>query len=153
VFKRNRTPNRATHRLASVSLPRISIESVDFTSQPYVESINTLRSSGAAFALVFGSQARGTSTANSDIDVAAWWPPEIQLNAWELTMPGGVDLVDLSKAPLELAGRIACEGVLLFDDNPEARVYWVANTRKIWLDEKYRFELSHRTFLEAAANG
>ncbi len=133
--------------------PPVSIETVDFTSQPYVESISALRSSGAAFALVFGSHARGTANPKSDIDVAAWWPPEVHLNVWELAMPAGVDLVDVSKAPLELAGRIACEGVLLFDDNPEARVYWVANTRKIWLDERYRFELAHRTFLEAAANG
>ncbi len=126
---------------------------MELTSQPYVDSIRTLRSSGAAFALVFGSHARGTNTANSDIDIAAWWPPEISLNAWELTMPAGVDLVDVGKAPPELVGRIACEGIVLFDDNTEARVYWIANTRKIWLDEKYRFELSHRTFLEAAANG
>lgn len=136
-----------------VSIDSVDLSSVDFSSQPYIDSISALRSSGAAFALVFGSQARGASNANSDIDIAAWWPPDIGLNAWELTMPTGVDLVDVNKAPLELAGRIACEGILLFEDNPEARVYWVANTRKIWLDEKYRFELSHRTFLEAAANG
>jgi uncharacterized protein len=55
--------------------------------------------------------------------------------------------------PLELAGRIACEGQLLFDDDPSERVRWVATTRKIWLDERDRFTRAHRLFLKAAANG
>ena len=55
--------------------------------------------------------------------------------------------------PLDLAGRIAGEGEVLFDDSPNDRVRWVATTRKIWLDERDRFQRAHRTFLEAAANG
>lgn len=51
-------------------------------------------------------------------------------------MPAGVDLVVLDHIPLELAGRIALEGTVLFDDDPGARVRWVADTRKIWLDER-----------------
>lgn len=58
-----------------------------------------------------------------------------------------------SSVPLELAGRIAGEGEVLFDDSPNDRVRWVATTRKIWLDERDRFQRAHRTFLEAAANG
>lgn len=53
----------------------------------------------------------------------------------------------------QLAGRIALEGELLFDDDPTARVRWVADTRKIWLDERPRYERAHREFLEAAARG
>ncbi len=64
-----------------------------------------------------------------------------------------VDLVVLNGAGLELAGRIALEGEILFDDDPPARVRWVATTRKIWLDEKPRFERAHRDFLGAVANG
>ncbi len=116
------------------------------------ETVNALRASGAKFALVFGSQARGTASPNSDLDVAAWWPFESP-QQWELDLPSGVDLVDVERVPLELAGRIACEGVVLFDDSPAERVRWVATTRKIWLDERDRFQRSHRTFLEAAANG
>lgn len=116
------------------------------------QTVNVLRSSGAGFALVFGSQARGTARPTSDLDVAAWWSAEAP-QPWELDLPPGVDLVDVERIPLELAGRVACEGVVLFDDAPNDRVRWVATTRKIWLDERDRFERSHRTFLEAAANG
>jgi uncharacterized protein len=111
-----------------------------------------LRSSGAEFALVFGSHARGTAGPASDFDVGAWWADDAPL-PWELELPAGVDLVDVNRVPLEVAGRIACEGEVLFDDNPNERVHWVATTRKVWLDERYRFERSHREFLEAAAHG
>lgn len=116
------------------------------------ETINALRSSGARFALIFGSRARGTADPTSDLDVAAWWPHDAP-QPWDLDLPDGVDLVDVERIPLELAGRVACEGVVLFDDAPNDRVRWVATTRKIWLDERDRFMRSHRTFLEAAANG
>jgi predicted nucleotidyltransferase len=116
------------------------------------EVVAALRASGASFGLVFGSRARRDDRPDSDLDVAAWWasdPPR----AWDISMPPGVDLVVLNDAGLELAGRIALEGVILFDDDPPARVRWVADTRKIWLDEKPRFERAHREFLEAASRG
>jgi predicted nucleotidyltransferase len=109
-----------------------------------------LRSAGARFALVFGSRARGTAHAGSDLDVAAWWPSDPP-NAWDVDLPDGVDLVVLHRIPLELAGRIALEGTVLFDDDPPARVRWVADTRKIWLDERPRFEAAQREYLEAVA--
>ncbi|HYN32820.1 MAG TPA: nucleotidyltransferase domain-containing protein [Ilumatobacteraceae bacterium] len=116
------------------------------------DTIAALRSGGAAFALVFGSRARDDHRADSDLDVAAWWksaPPDV----WQVRLPNDVDLVILNTAPLELAGRVALEGRVLFDDDPPARVHWVADTRKIWLDERPRFEQAHREFLEAAARG
>jgi predicted nucleotidyltransferase len=111
-----------------------------------------LRAAGACFALVFGSTARGQTHAQSDLDVAAWWPSNPP-NAWEVDLPAGVDLVVLHRLPLELAGRIALEGVVLFDDDPPARVHWVADTRKIWLDERWRFEAAQREYLEARTHG
>ena len=114
--------------------------------------ITALREAGAAFALTFGSRARGDERPGSDLDVAAWWPGDSP-NPWEVDMPAGVDLVVANTAPLELAGRIALEGIVLFEDDPAARVRWVATTRKIWLDERPRFERAHREFLEAAARG
>jgi predicted nucleotidyltransferase len=116
------------------------------------DTVDALRDAGAAFALVFGSRARDDHRENSDLDVAAWWesaPPD----GWRVRLPNDVDLVVLNTAPLELAGRIALEGRVLFDDDPPARVHWVADTRKIWLDERARFELAHHEFLEAAARG
>jgi len=39
------------------------------------------------------------------------------------------DLLILDRAPLWLAGRVALNGVLLFDDDPPAREAWQADTR------------------------
>lgn len=114
--------------------------------------VDALRRNGARFAFVFGSRARGDARPDSDVDVAAWWPAEPPA-PWRVDVPEGVDLIVLNDAPLELAGRIAIEGRVLFDDAPEDRVRWTATTRKIWLDERPRFERSHRTYLEAASRG
>lgn len=113
---------------------------------------SALRAAGAHFALVFGSTARGEARAGSDLDVAAWWPLDPP-HSWEVQLPTGVDLVVLHRIPLELAGRIALEGVVLFDDDPPARVHWVADTRKLWLDERWRFEAAQHEYLEARARG
>jgi len=112
----------------------------------------SLRAAGASFAFVFGSRARGDARRDSDTDVAAHWPGPAPA-PWTIDLPDDVDLVVLNEAPLELAGRVALEGQVLFDDDPPARVRWVADTRKIWLDERPRFERAHREFLEAAAHG
>jgi hypothetical protein len=59
----------------------------------------------------------------------------------------------LNDAPLELAGRIALDGELLFDDDSVARVRWVATTRKIYSDELPRIRRSHNEFLESVRRG
>ncbi|MGB7797089.1 MAG: nucleotidyltransferase domain-containing protein [Pseudonocardiaceae bacterium] len=99
--------------------------------QPVAE---LLRAAGARFAFIHGSRVRGRARPDSDLDVGAWWgarPPA----SWEVDLPVGVDLVVLDSAPLWLAGRIAQEGRLLFDDDPPARVRWQAETRLHYLDE------------------
>lgn len=116
------------------------------------EVLAVLRERGAAFALLFGSRARGDERGDSDVDVAAWWPVDPPA-PWTIALPEHIDLVVLNEAPLELAGRISLEGRVLFDDDPVARVAWTATTRRIWLDERPRFERSHREYLEAAGNG
>lgn len=65
----------------------------------------------------------------------------------------GVDLLVLNSAPLEMRGRIALEGTLLFEDDEVARVRWESTTRKIYLGERYRIERSHREFLETLSRG
>jgi uncharacterized protein len=72
---------------------------------------------------------------------------------FEVDLPAGVDLLVLNGAPLELAGRIAVDGALLFDDDPAARVHWVAMTRKIYFDELPRIRRSHEEFAEAVGSG
>lgn len=116
------------------------------------EATNVLRAVGARFALVHGSRARGDARPDSDLDVAAWWgedPPA----SFEVLLPAGVDLLVLDTAPLELAGRVAVDGVLLFDDDPPARVRWVATTRKIYFDELPRITRAHREFAESVRRG
>jgi uncharacterized protein len=114
--------------------------------------VTVLRNAGARFALVHGSRVVGNARPDSDLDVAAWWaadPPA----AFEVLLPAGVDLVVLNGAPIELAGRIALDGQLLFDDDPPARVRWVATTRKIYSDERPRILRSHHEFAESVRRG
>jgi uncharacterized protein len=110
-----------------------------------------LRRAGARFAFIHGSRATGENTRrDSDLDVAAWWgdaPPQ----SWEIELPASVDLVVLNRAPLWLAGRIALEGRLLFDDDPPSRVSWQADTRRIWLDERPQILRSQRELRQAVA--
>lgn len=110
------------------------------------EVVAILRSAGAAFAFAFGSAVDGGVRPDSDLDVAAWWPAAAP-DPWDVPLPAGVDLLVLNGAPLELAGRVALRGELLFDDDPAARVAWQATTRKIALDEEDRQRRLDRVFL------
>jgi predicted nucleotidyltransferase len=115
-------------------------------------AIAALRDAGASFAYVHGSRASGTARADSDLDVAAFWGTTAPA-PFEVDTPVGVDLLVLDTAPLELRGRIAEKGVLLYEDDPAARVHWEAMTRKIWFDERPRIERAHREFAAALARG
>ena len=80
-----------------------------------------LRRAGARFAYLHGSRATGHHRADSDIDIAAYFgdqPP----NSFDVLLPPGADLLILDDAPLQLAGRVAIGGRLLFHDDPAARV-------------------------------
>ena len=77
---------------------------------------------------VYGMTATSMSPGGGGSDA----PPQ----AWEVGVPDGVDLVVLDRAPLWLAGRIALDGRLLFDDDPPVRVRWQSDTRRSWLDER-----------------
>src|SRR5581483_10023735 len=116
------------------------------------EIIAALRRAGARFALVHGSRAGRTHRPSSDIDVAAWWGGGAPAS-FEVDLPPDVDLVVLDGAPLEIAGRVAMGGVLLFDDDPPARVCWMATTRKIYADELPRLRRSHQEFVESVRRG
>lgn len=109
-----------------------------------------LRRAGARFAYLYGSRASGNYRPGSDIDIAAYFgdqPPQ----SFEILLPPDVDLLVLDHAPLELAGRVAVEGKLLFEDDPVARVRWQATTRKIYFDELPRITRSHREFAASVA--
>ncbi len=116
------------------------------------EIVAVLRAAGASFGFLHGSRAQGTHRLDSDVDVAAWWTQDAP-SSFEVELPPGVDLLVLNTAPLELAGRVATSGVLLFDDDPPVRVRWVATTRKIYFDEQPRMLRAHRDFAESRRRG
>jgi len=112
------------------------------------EVAGVLRQAGARFAYLHGSRATGQHRVGSDIDIAAYFggrPPQ----SFDVLLPPGVDLLILDDAPLELAGRVAARGRLLFEDDKVARVRWEAMTRKIYFDELPRIARAHREFAAA----
>ena len=117
------------------------------------EVVDILRRAGAAFAFLHGSRAAGTGRPDSDVDVAAWWGRDDRPAPWSVVLPPGVDLLVLDDAPLELRGRVAVDGIPLFEDDRAARVEWQATTCLIYFDEEWRQRWITRTFLEAHAGG
>lgn len=113
---------------------------------------DALRRAGARFAYLHGSRAAGATCEGSDVDIAAYFgadaPP-----AFEILLPHNVDLLVLDSAPLELAGRVAVNGQLLFEEDPVSRVRWEARTRKIYFDELPRITRSHQEFAESMRRG
>ncbi len=130
--------------------PRAILSAVPAPAREAV--ITALRRAGARFAFVHGSRAAKSARPDSDLDVAAWWPAEAPA-PWDVEVPDGVDLLVLNGAPLELAGRVALHGTLLFDDDPAARVAWQAQTRLVYLDEEDRQRALDRIFFEGRASG
>jgi predicted nucleotidyltransferase len=112
------------------------------------EAVDAVRRQGAVFAYLHGSRVTGIAREVSDIDIAAHFggrrPP-----AFEILLPPSVDLLVLDDAPLEIAGRVALRGLLLFETDRQARVVWEATTRKIYLDELPRISRAHREFARA----
>lgn len=120
--------------------------------QVVAQTIDVLRGAGARFAYLHGSRADGTARPESDVDVAAWFGASAP-QSYEVLLPAGVDLMVLDHAPLELRGRVAHRGRLLFEDDEVARIRWEAMTRKIYFDELPRIQRAHREFSEAVRRG
>ena len=114
------------------------------------------------YALVFGSTARGTTHAGSDLDVA------IELAASERLGPGElgdlisslerasgrpVDLVLLGEAPPAVAYRVFRDGQLLVVKDRRAFVERKARAILEYLDFKPVEELAARGVVAAAAHG
>ncbi len=120
---------------------------------PVVESaVVSLRAAGARFGYLHGSRVTGRHRAHSDVDIAAFFGRR-DLLASDVLLEPGVDLLVLDTAPLELAGRVAAGGILLFEERKPERVAWEAMTRRIYFDERPRFERAHREFLASVRHG
>ena len=117
------------------------------------QAVARLRECGAVFGYLHGSRASGTARPGSDVDVALWFGRAV--DSWVVAgpLPEQLDVLALDSAPLELAGRVALHGALLFEDDPAARVRWEAATRKVYLDEAPRRDRARADYAEARRRG
>lgn len=108
---------------------------------------------GVAAAWLFGSVARGTARAGSDVDVAILTDdPSVRgLDALRLGLEGEIEralgiptqLVVLDRAPADLAHRVLRDGILLCEPDRSARIRFEVRTRNEYWDllpylEEYR---------------
>ena len=118
-----------------------------------------LAAHGVAVAYLFGSRAEGTARAESDHDVAVLFTgKEPALDATErlaedLVVPLGtrVDVVDLARAGLELRGKVADTGRLLFSADETIRVRFEVDARMRWIEFRPVVEETTRSFLGRVA--
>lgn len=109
---------------------------------------------------LFGSTARGTAKAGSDVDVAVLFdaPPASTLMGPRLTLGGRleqmlkrpVDLVVLNSASADLVHRVLRDGDLLLDRDPSRRIRFEVARRNEYFDlqpvrDAYRRTPRHTT--------
>lgn len=121
-----------------------------FDCAPVIEA---LKANGASFAYLHGSRTTGAARGTSDVDIAAWFGRPVDAWVAAAGLPEVVDLLVLDTAPLELAGRVALRGQLIFEVDPPVRVAWEATIRKIYLDEQPRIQQARRDFVQARRRG
>ncbi|MCM8596675.1 type VII toxin-antitoxin system MntA family adenylyltransferase antitoxin [Accumulibacter sp.] len=93
---------------------------------------------------LFGSQARGTAAASSDVDVGVLYaadPPEtlagmgLDLAAdLEAAIGHRVDLVVLNRAPVDLIHRVLRDGVLVCERDRSQRIRFEVRARNEYFD-------------------
>lgn len=114
------------------------------------------------YALVFGSSARGTAHAGSDLDIAVGLESPARLRALEvgelvarLERAGGrpVDLVVLNEASPAVAYRVFRDGRLIVEKNHRLLVQHKTRAILEYLDFRPIEALAARRVLAAAAHG
>ena len=123
---------------------------------------DTLREALAAFphvriGLLFGSQARGTADADSDVDVALQAPAsEGPAIAAALSAACGreVDVVILDDPPIPLLESLIRDGELIFEVVPGAGASWRASTLStLELDRPWYQRMSNAWLARVAREG
>ena len=95
-------------------------------------------------AYLFGSVARATMGARSDVDVAVLYAtaPPATLEGLPLDLEGRIEqlvkrqaqVIVLNTAPVSLVHRVLRDGVLLFDRDPSARIRFEVRARNEFFD-------------------
>ena len=112
-----------------------------------------------AVAYLFGSRAEGVARSNSDHDIAVLFTSEEPAfdaterlrAALEAVVATPVDVVDLDRAGLELRGRIAERGRLLWSADEPRRVGFVVDARLRWIEFRPVLEETTRSYLRRVA--
>jgi uncharacterized protein len=116
-------------------------------SDPALEAVRAFFAGGVpgvAAVYVFGSVARGTARADSDVDVGVLLvtppAPTLEGQAFDLedaldrAVGRPVDVVILNTAPADLRMRVLRDGVLAFEGDPVGRVRFEVATRNEYFD-------------------
>lgn len=105
-------------------------------------------------AFLFGSYAQDQASELSDVDIAILLSPTVPLDQYSeyrsryisaaatVLRDDRVDVVILNNAPPLLAHE-AIKGRLLFERSPEARVEYIVNVQRRYLDLKYFYAIDH----------
>jgi predicted nucleotidyltransferase len=110
-------------------------------------------------AYLFGSRAEGRARPDSDHDVAVLFGrDDLPLDATErlaadlaAVLGTRVDVVDLARAGLELRGRVAEAGRLLYSADDAVRVRFEVDARMRWIEFRPVVEQTTRSFLARVA--
>jgi uncharacterized protein len=109
-------------------------------------SISGACSMGIAAVYLFGSSARGTAKAGSDVDLGLLYSaaPASTLLAQPFLLEGQlaeqlgrpVQCVVMNRAPVDLVHRILTDGALLLDSSPSHRIRFEIDARNRYFDLK-----------------
>jgi predicted nucleotidyltransferase len=104
------------------------------------------RGDAIAAAYLFGSVARQTATAGSDVDVAVLFgaEPPATLDGLHLDLEAdleraagtAVQLVVLNRAPCDLVHRVLRDGRLILEGDPSHRIRFEVKARSLYFDLK-----------------
>lgn len=95
-------------------------------------------------AYLFGSMARGTFTADSDVDVAVLYaeepPATLEGSGFDMVadlerlLKRRVDVVVLNRAPVDLVHRVLRDGILIHERDRSARIRFEVRSRNEYFD-------------------